>query len=50
MKSKFSSPAQKQESSPEGKLELDYNTKMIKSQKIPQIRFRGFSGEWEEIK
>lgn len=48
MKSKFSSPTQKQESSPEGKLELNYNTPMINNQNVPKLRFKEFSGEWEE--
>lgn len=60
MKSEFSSPAQKQESSPEGRLELKYNTHMINNQnlsrhsvldtesKTPKLRFKEFSGEWEE--
>ncbi len=41
MKSKFSSPANKQESSPEGKLEVNYSIKKIKNQKAPHIRFGG---------
>lgn len=48
MKSKFSSPTQKQESSPEGKLELNYNTQMTNNQNVPKLRFKEFSGEWEE--
>lgn len=67
MKSEFSSPAQKQESSPEGKLELNYNTQIINNQnlsrhpeldsrhsvldtesKTPKLRFKEFSGDWEE--